>query len=314
MFRLQGAALNDRGPSSLHYERSHEGEDYHRHRHQAKCSRRENACHDQEDHKSNRLREGPIDERPADPFGSMIFKLGFYVVALRFVDELGNLIVGSIGVVAFPTFSRLQADRQKLVQAFLKATEYTAFLAFPAFVGLGVVVGEFIPTVLGPQWTPSVPVTRALIPMGMIGSLSGFIGSMIAAKGKPSWNVTLGLLGLSVGVIAIIAAVPLGLVAVSFAYAISTVAGYSAGLWVVKRMVGFEMTAYLKNIAIALGAALAMGILVVLLGATLLASAPANARLILSVVAGAAFYVGLVRVIRPQLIRELLELGRTIRN
>ncbi len=237
--------------------------------------------------------------------------LGLYVVALRFVDELGNLIVGSIGVVAFPTFSRLQAERQKLVQAFLKAVEYTAFLAFPAFIGLAAIAGEFIPVVLGPQWAPSVPIVRALVPMGMVGGLSVFNRSMFAAKGRPSWNVALGLLDLFVSMVAILAAMPLGLVAVSFAYAISTVAGYSAGLWVVRRMLEFEIRAYLATMGMAIGAAVAMGIVVVW-GASLLTSAPAIIRLVLFVASGAALYLGLVGVLRPQLIRELLDLGLMI--
>ena len=48
--------------------------------------------------------------------------LGFYVIAVRFIRELGNLIVGSVGVVAFPTFARLQDEREKLVQAYLKVS------------------------------------------------------------------------------------------------------------------------------------------------------------------------------------------------
>ena len=238
--------------------------------------------------------------------------LGFYVVALRFVDELRNLIVGSIGVVAFPTFSRLQAERQKLVQAFLKATEYTAFLAFPAFVGLGVIAGEFLPVVLGPQWTPSVPIIRALVPMGMVVGMSVFNRSMIAAKGRPSWNVALGLLDLSVGMIAILTTVPLGLVAMSLAYSLSTVAGYSAGLWVVRRMLRFEIRHYVKSIGLALIVASAMGVLVAVLGERLPTAGPDALGLALLISAGAAFYVGLVRLLRGHLLRELIDLSTVL--
>ena len=238
--------------------------------------------------------------------------LGFYVVALRFVDELGNLIVGSIGVVAFPTFSRLQAERQKLVQAFLKATEYSAFLAFPAFVGLGVIAGEFVPVVLGPQWAPSVPIIRALVPMGMVVGMSVFNRSMIAAKGKPSLNVALGLLDLCVGMIAILTTVPLGLVAMSLAYSLSTLAGYSAGLWVVRRMLRFGIRDYVKSIGLALLAASAMGVLVAVLGGILRTAGPDALRLVLLISAGGAFYVGLVRILRGQLLRELIDLSTVL--
>ena len=238
--------------------------------------------------------------------------LGFYVVALRFVDELGNLIVGSIGAVAFPTFSRLQAERPKLAQAFLKAVEFAAFLAFPAFVGLGVVAGEFVPAVLGPQWIPSVPIIRALVPMGMVGGMSAFNGSTIAAEGKPSWNVVLGLLDLSVGTVAILAAVPLGLVAMSLVYSLSTAAGYSAGLWVVRRMLGLEIRDYVESVGWALLASVAMGVPVALLGEILLPAGPDALRLALLILAGGAFYVGLMRLLKGQLFRELIDLSKVL--
>ena len=235
--------------------------------------------------------------------------LGYYVVAVRFIGELGNLLTGSVGEVAFPTFSRLQADRQKLIQAFLKAVEYTAFLAFPAFLVLAAVAPELIPISIGPRWIPSVPVIRALVLAGLVGAVGKFTRSMIAANGKPAWNISLGLLDLSVGVLAIWLAAPFGLVTVAFASALSTVIGFSSGLWLVHRMLSFQIRSYLGSIDLALGAALAMTVLVVLVGGSLMANTGVLARLILSVTAGGAFYAGVVGLLRPRLIREILDLG-----
>lgn len=235
--------------------------------------------------------------------------LGIYVIALRFINELGNLIMGSVGVVVFPMFARLQANREKLVPAFLKAVELTAFLAFPAFIGLGAIADELIPSLIGPQWTSSVPVIRALIPLGLFGALTTFNGSIIMALGKPNWNMALGLLDLGVGILAILASIPFGLVPAAFSYAMSGVVRYSAGLWLVGRLLRFRVPEYFSNLVPPLiGAVVMVGVLEAI-SSYLLTEAPVLVRLGILIAAGISTYIGLFKLLRPLLLKEVVELG-----
>ena len=236
--------------------------------------------------------------------------LGYYEIALRLIEELGQLLMGSIGVVAFPAFARLQADKKRISRAFLKAVELTVFLAIPAFVGLGAIAGQLIPTLVGSQWTPSVPVLRALIPLGVFAALSTYNGSIILALGKPNWNIALGVLSLTAGVVAILAASPYGLVTAAFAYGLSSIVGYSAGLWLVRRLLKFRTSEYFANLVPPLVSAVAMIGVLELASSFLLINASDAIRLGFLIAAGAATYIGLIGLLRPRILKEFVELIR----
>ena len=77
-------------------------------------------------------------------------------------------------------------------------------------------------------------------------------------------------------------------------------------------MLRFEIRDYVARVGWALLAAAAMGVLVAILGEILLTTGPDALRLVLLISAGGAFYVGLARLLRGQLLRELIDLSAVL--
>jgi O-antigen/teichoic acid export membrane protein len=81
-------------------------------------------------------------------------------------------VAGPIHAVAVPTLSRLQEEPERFRNHFCKGVELLATARMPvaafAFVG----VENIILTMLGSQWTESIPVFRALSPSAFVGSIA----------------------------------------------------------------------------------------------------------------------------------------------
>ncbi len=88
--------------------------------------------------------------------------LGYYAVA----SHLGTLpiqkLAGLINSVAFPAFSRTQADTDKVATYLLKAVRMMSIVAFPVFVGISSVAEETVALLLGDKWAAAAPLLQVL--------------------------------------------------------------------------------------------------------------------------------------------------------
>ncbi len=89
--------------------------------------------------------------------------LGFYTVSDRFslnpVRELGR-----VGVrVGYPALSTLQANITELRRKSLSTLELSMSVIIPIAATSSILVEEFVPVILGDQWTGAIDVTRVLI-------------------------------------------------------------------------------------------------------------------------------------------------------
>lgn len=86
----------------------------------------------------------------------------------------------------FPSMSRIQDDRSRMVSAYLRLLGVTAIVNFPVLVGLAIVAPEAVPLVFGAQWAWTVPLVQLLAIGGCIRALTSPIGSLFLAAGRPS--------------------------------------------------------------------------------------------------------------------------------
>jgi PST family polysaccharide transporter len=111
--------------------------------------------------------------------------LGIYVVAFNLaIMVAGQLSVG-MRVVAFPVFSAIQDDRDRLAAAYRRSVRWSAALAFPCCALAGALAPELISLLLGEAWTRAVLPFRLLLAVGAIRALYGFSGPMLRATGRP---------------------------------------------------------------------------------------------------------------------------------
>lgn len=119
--------------------------------------------------------------------------LGFYTLAYNLMIFPLTKINPIITKVAFPAFSKVQNDNAILRRGYCKAINYISMLSFPMIAGMLVVAPEFIRSVYGAKWEPSIIVLQIFCLVGAFKSLGNPIGSILLAKGRPDiglyWNV-----------------------------------------------------------------------------------------------------------------------------
>jgi PST family polysaccharide transporter len=238
--------------------------------------------------------------------------LGYYTVAYRILLIVTEVMIGTVQKMALPVFSRLQAEPERLREAFYSAIQITSLVAFPAFLGLSALAPELVVVVFGEQWLPSIPVMQIL---GLIGLLyAGFYynGPLIMAMGKPGWSLALNCLQAVGNVIFFLIAVRWGIVAVAAAYVIRGYLIAPIAVWVVNQVLPLNLMRYLRQYAGPLVASLTM-VAAIFLTRHLLSEGGISVVILLPVyiTIGIAVYVATILLVAPKLSRRAIDLVRS---
>lgn len=119
--------------------------------------------------------------------------LGFYTLAYHLMIFPLSKVNPIITKVAFPVFSKIQNDNDRLRRGYCKAINYISMLSFPMLAGMLVVAPEFVRLVYGAKWEPSITVLQIFCLVGVFKSLGNPVGSILLAKGRADigfyWNM-----------------------------------------------------------------------------------------------------------------------------
>ena len=97
--------------------------------------------------------------------------LGAYTLGWEIATMPVERISSLVSSVTPGVFSAVQHDIAALRRYFLGVVEGLAFITLPAAAGLALIAGEFVPVVLGPQWTGAIVPLRLLAVYGGIRSI-----------------------------------------------------------------------------------------------------------------------------------------------
>lgn len=184
--------------------------------------------------------------------------LGFYTVGYRLLVIIIRLVTEVTNTVAFPAFSRLQSEPERMRRAFYKVTQYTSLLSFPVFISLATLAPELVPAIFGEKWAPSIPVMQVLALIGILQSVLFFNASIIRASGKPSWELGIMVLNAVSSILGFLIAVKWGIVAVAASFVIVGYALAPISYFAVRRLIQVDFWVYLKQFVPPLLASLLM--------------------------------------------------------
>ncbi len=111
--------------------------------------------------------------------------LGFYQMAYRISNLPATEITEIVGRVTFPAYSKIQDDKSKLKDGYLKVLKFVSFLTFLAGGFIFLFAYEFTKIFLGQKWVPMVLAMQALVIYGMIRSLGRTTFAVFQGIGKP---------------------------------------------------------------------------------------------------------------------------------
>lgn len=234
--------------------------------------------------------------------------LGYYTVAYKVLLVVIFCLTTVSNRVAFPAFSRLKGEPERMRKAFYRVTRMTSLISFPAFALIAVLAPTLVPVVFGKQWIDSIPVMQVLSLIGIVQSVSFFNGSVLRALGRPGWNLMLLLVGTVLNVLGFVLVVRWGIVAVATVFVINGYLMFPVGVWLVKKALGISWTAYFKQYVSSVLASLGM-VAVILGSAPVLANNPLLA-LALQLCLGGIVYCGLIWMLDRAGVRELMDVAR----
>jgi O-antigen/teichoic acid export membrane protein len=235
--------------------------------------------------------------------------VGHFNVAMRLVDIVIRMFVVPVNQVALPGIAQVQEDPTRVRGIVRTGITAASLASCPAFVGTAVIAPQLVPVALGPAWLPAIPVLQLLALRGVVWPVILYGVSLLYGLGRPGRMLALNAVDLVVNVVTLCLAAPFG---------IAVVAGISLlrVLFVrwplvggaIGRLAGVGIGDQARLLAPAVaGSVIMAGILVAARG-YLLAGFGDAALLAALIALGVAVYGTAVLILRPEPLRQALEL------
>ena len=122
--------------------------------------------------------------------------LGYYSMAYSIGNLPATNITHILGKILFPTYSKIQDDKDKLKAMFLRIFRYVSVVTLPLSLAIFILAPDFIEFILGSKWTPSLPALRILCLYGLIRSLNATTGGLFIATGEAKFQRDVSILQL----------------------------------------------------------------------------------------------------------------------
>lgn len=241
--------------------------------------------------------------------------LGLFTIAYTIVLAPLTRLAIPVGEVLFPAFARLQSDRERMSELWLRLLRVLAALCIPAMTGLVVVAPDLVPIVLGKQWKDAVPVVQILALVGLLQALAAWNGSILMGLGKANTLFRATLSFLVLYVFAFVVGVHWGIKGTAVAYAIASATLEAVYLLLTTRALGISFFKPVRALSGIVQAALVMVLFTIGLRAGLVhEQVPAGLRLVLVVASGILAYFALCRWRAPEVFAEVRSVRRRRRD
>lgn len=180
-------------------------------------------------------------------------KVGYYTQASKWNGMGSNVLNAMIGGVSQPVLSNVGDDGQRRLRVFRKMVRFTAFISFPAMLGLAFIAPEFITCVLGDKWAESIPLLTILCIGAAFTPLSANYSGLVLSLGRSDRYMLSNILQSTLLLIAVFVCYPYGVEAMVIA--ISALNGMWVLVWwmLMRRDLGYSLRALLADILPYLG-------------------------------------------------------------
>ena len=226
-----------------------------------------------------------------------------YTIAWLPVAQFSQTVVKA----TFPVFAQLQNDMDRFREGFYRATGLVALFAFPLMMGIAVLAEELVPVVFGPNWAPASKLVPIACVPALLLSVTTLAGTVLLATGRADLLLKITLLNLPTTALFLWAtrtgSASLAMAALAIAMMISSLVSLVAAT----HAIGAEWKRYAAAVAVPAACSVAMAALIYLAKGAL-PGVPPTVRLIGFSIAGAAFYLSAVWLVKRAAIEDLINL------
>lgn len=235
--------------------------------------------------------------------------LGYYSFAFNLVMQPQMRINPILTRVAFPIFSKVQNDIERLQRGYLQLIKMLCITNAPLLFGMVVIAPLAVPIIFGNQWIPAIGVVQILSIYTFIRSIGNPVGSLLLANGRADlgfkWNFALFLFlppiifaGANIGGIIGICIALLGL---------QIIVSFPAYWFLIRPLIGSCAKDYFLAIMkpVSLAVVMAFGV-----WALSLMSQYSFLMLVIEILAGGILYLLLLWVFDRQFLSDIIALAR----
>lgn len=178
-----------------------------------------------------------------------IHVLGLYRYAYKVSNMMATEIANLVGRIAFPVFSKLQDNIDKLRYGFIKASQVAMLIVLPISGGLIILANELTFVVFGPEWLDMAPSIQILCILGL--AKSNQMGSVFKSLDRPDiikWVVAMNF------VLIVLMIYPLtmrfGMAGTAASVTIPCVITHPILLCYLKKLIGYPIRDYIKLVSL----------------------------------------------------------------
>lgn len=237
--------------------------------------------------------------------------LGFYSLAYNLMLVPLTRIVEPVRSVLFPAFARLQDDRPRLAETWLRVTQLLIAVLAPAMLGVVVVAPEAIETVLGNRWSPATTVIRVLALVALLQASTALCSVVLGALAETRILFRFAVLNVVAATSGIVAGIHWGIVGVAVGYAGANAIVTPVFAVVTARAVGIDARRIVRALGgVTQASALMLTGVVAAREGLIAAEIPQSAQLAVTIALGAALYVAACFWRAPELVESAKRLRR----
>jgi O-antigen/teichoic acid export membrane protein len=243
--------------------------------------------------------------------------LGIYSRAYSIMLLPLTHISATVGQVMFRSLSKIQKDKVRVKQIYLRSISVIGLITFPMMAGLLVLADSFVLALFGQKWTEVIPVLQIFCLLGLVQSISTTVGWIYKSQGRTDWQFRWGMAAGTLLILSIVIGVNIGtIISVTSCYAImSGIILIYHNFTIPGKLINMTFSEVVGNVSGVFCCAVLMAAGVYLLGIILPSVWPHWARLLILVPFGIALYFALIHTFKlkayldvKNLIREQLNL------
>jgi O-antigen/teichoic acid export membrane protein len=233
-------------------------------------------------------------------------ELGYYNLAYRMMLWPLQNISWVAARALFPALSRVQDDKQRLREGYVRAAAAVFLITAPLTLGLFVLREPFVLAVMGERWLKVADLLFWLAPVSMIQSVVTTVGWLYLSTGRTDVMFKFAVFFGVASTCAIVVGLQWGVEGVAAAYFAAALLLFLPNLAVPFRLVGLSIPAFLRRLAPTFFAALLMAVCIAALSEQSAMVVQAQwARLVVLTTLGAALYLAVSMFVQRPVLKDL---------
>lgn len=192
-------------------------------------------------------------------------QLGYFNRADTFAQYVPMTIGNVISRVAFPIFSRIQDNNDRLRKAYSKYIVFSSLIIFPFMIGLIVMAKPLTLLILTDKWLPMVPMLQILCIDWMTDHICSINLNVLFVKGRSDLAFKLELIKKTLALGIFFISLNWGIIGVCWGRVVYAIFAVYLNSYYTNKLIGISLMCQIKDILLPLVQASVMGIMIVCL-------------------------------------------------